>query len=78
MYYYSFRYRHILQLLNVTCGFEDPADACVSSNEGYIILLNTSSISVDDSEEAPVWQGQSVSVTPTVDTTIALASIQVG
>ncbi|XP_065056880.1 mitogen-activated protein kinase kinase kinase 4-like [Rhopilema esculentum] len=69
--------RQILRLLNVTCGFEDPAEAGNSHSDGYIILLNLTENEDETVEEKVEWDGDVVTVSPTVDATIALANLQV-
>ena len=69
--------RQILKLLNVTCGFEDPAEADSSQNDGYIFLLNLCDNETEVESEKVTWDGEIVHVSPTVDTSIALANLQV-
>ena len=72
-----FPIRQILKLLNVTCGFEDPAEAGNSQNDGYIILLHLNEDESDGEDEKIEWNDEIVHVSPTVDTAIALANLQV-
>ena len=69
--------RQIIKLLNVTCGFEDPAEAGILQTDGYIVLLNLNINDSDTTEEKAEWNDKTVNVSPTVDTAIALANIQV-
>ena len=62
----------------MTCGFEDPAEAGNSHSDGYIILLNLTENEDETVEEKVEWDGDFVTVSPTVDATIALANLQVG
>ena len=71
-------FREILKLLNVTCGFEDPAEADSYHNEGYILLLKLPDSDTEEPNGEKVsWDGDTVNVSPTVDATIALANLQV-
>jgi len=67
--------RQIVKLLNVTCGFEDPAEAGSFPMDGYMILLNLSDSEADEGKTE--WNDKVVHVNPTVDTAIALVNIQV-
>ncbi|XP_077977573.1 mitogen-activated protein kinase kinase kinase 4-like [Glandiceps talaboti] len=64
----------ILQLLDVTCGNEDVSDQGQDNTDGYLLLIKADS-SVDGL--SPVWDGDTVRVHPTVETTIALADVEV-
>ena len=68
-------FRQIVKLLNVTCGFEDPAEAGSFPTDGYMILLNLSESEADEGKTE--WNDKVVHVSPTVDTAIALVNIQV-
>ena len=62
-----------MNLLNVCCGVEE-ADDTVKCN-GYLLLVAVDSI--ECGTDTPVWEGERVTVNPTVETAIGLADIQV-
>ena len=65
--------RHIIQLLNVTCGREDVSASADLANreDGYLLMVR------HDQGEQPLWEGDSIQVEPTAETAIALSHIQV-
>lgn len=70
--------RHIIQLLNVTCGREDVSGSAEIANreEGYLLMVRCDC--AIEKEERPIWEGESIQVEPTAETAIALSHIQVG
>ena len=70
--------RHVLQLLNVTCGRDDVTKTSDSmlKDEGYLLMVRCGG-GVDRKPECPLWTGQNVQVEPTAETAIALSHLQV-
>ena len=70
--------RQIIQLLNVICGREDISMNSDLGNkeEGYLVMVHCGGGS-DNTPACPVWDGPSIRVEPTAETTIALSHIQV-
>ncbi|XP_070567401.1 mitogen-activated protein kinase kinase kinase 4-like isoform X2 [Ptychodera flava] len=68
--------RYILQLLNVTCGNEDISStkADCEVDDGYMLLIRPD---ISALELSPAWDGETVQVYPSVETTIALADVEV-
>ncbi|XP_052808624.1 mitogen-activated protein kinase kinase kinase 4-like isoform X2 [Mya arenaria] len=70
--------RHIIQLLNVTCGREDVSASTdiTSRDDAYLVMVRCGA-GTDLNAECPTWSGESIQVEPTAETAIALSHIWV-
>lgn len=67
----------IIHLLNSCCVHEEYGDQVVSDVSGYLLILPP--CAPENGNDVPVtWNGKKVVVSPTMDTAISLADIQVG
>jgi len=70
--------RHIIQLLNVTCGREDVSGSSdIMAHDAYLLMVRCGA-GTDRQAECPIWDGNSIQVEPTAETAIALSHIGVG
>ena len=69
-------YSQIIHLLNSCCVHEEHGDQVVSDGSGYLLILPPCAL--ENGNDVPVtWNGKTVVVSPTMDTAISLADIQV-